>query len=83
MMMHHDMGGAPATSPASGATVRRLIFLRLDSPRSGSTRASIFGIDTARVPQFFADVDIHNLIVLDIQSLGPGTGWGRVPTPMF
>jgi protein-S-isoprenylcysteine O-methyltransferase Ste14 len=83
MMMHHDMGGTSATSPASGGTVRRLIFLRLDSPGSGSTRASIFGINTARVPQFFADVDIHNLIVLDIQSLGPGTGWGRVPTPMF
>jgi len=31
----------------------------------------------------FADVDIHNLILVDIRPLGPGTGWGRVPTPMF
>jgi protein-S-isoprenylcysteine O-methyltransferase Ste14 len=83
MMMHHDMGGPSATSPASGGTVRRLIFLRIESPRSESTRAAIFGINTARVPLFFADVDIHNLILLDIQSLGTGTGWGRVPTPMF
>jgi hypothetical protein len=28
-------------------------------------------------------VDIHNLVITDIQSLGPGTGCGRVPTPMF
>jgi protein-S-isoprenylcysteine O-methyltransferase Ste14 len=83
MMMHHDMGGASPTSSVPGGVVRRLIFLRLDSPRPESTRAFIFGITTTRVPQFYADVDIHNLVLLDIQSLGPGTGWGRVPTPMF
>jgi hypothetical protein len=78
-MTHHAIGGAPAP----GGIVRRLIFLRLDSPRPGNTRAIIFGITTNRVPLFFADVDIHNLVLLDIHSLGPGTGWGRVPTPMF
>ena len=83
MMMHHDMGGASAASTAPGAMVRRLIFLRLDSLRSSSTPGLIFGINTPRVPEFFADVDIHNLILLDIHSLGPGTGWGHVPTPMF
>jgi protein-S-isoprenylcysteine O-methyltransferase Ste14 len=83
MMAHHDMAGGSATSTAPGGMVRRLIFLRLDSPRPGGTRVPVFGIATTRVPQFFADVDFHNLIVLDIQSLGPGTGWGRVPTPMF
>ena len=82
-MTHHAIGGAPATSSAPGGIVRRLIFLRLDSPRLGNTRAIIFGITTSRVPLFFADVDIHNLVLLDIHSLGPGTGWGRVPTPMF
>ena len=70
-------------SSASGDMVRRLIFLRLDSPRSLNTRAAVFGITTARVPLFFADVDMHSLALLDIQALGPGTGWGRVPTPMF
>jgi protein-S-isoprenylcysteine O-methyltransferase Ste14 len=83
VMMHHDMGGTFATSTALGGIVRRLIFLRIDSLRSSSTRGLIFGINTSRVPQFFADVDIHNLILLDIHSLGPGTGWGHVPTPMF
>jgi protein-S-isoprenylcysteine O-methyltransferase Ste14 len=83
MMTHHDMRGTSATSTASGGIVRRLIFLRIISPRSSSTPRFIFGIDTPRVPQFFADMDMHNLILLDIHSLGPGTGWGRVPTPMF
>jgi hypothetical protein len=83
MMMHHAMGAAPATSAAPGGVVRRLIVLRIDSPQPRSTAALIFGINTSRVPQFFADVDIHNLILLDIRSLGPGTGWGHVPTPMF
>jgi protein-S-isoprenylcysteine O-methyltransferase Ste14 len=83
MMMHHDMGDASTTDPAPGGMVRRLIFLRLDSPDPGSGRAHIFGINTSRAPQFFADVDIHNLILLDIHPLDPGTGWGRVPTPMF
>jgi protein-S-isoprenylcysteine O-methyltransferase Ste14 len=83
MMMHHAVGGAPETSTAPGGKVRRLIFVRIDSPQPTSTPALMFGINTTRVPQFFADVDIHNLILLDIEPLGPGTGWGRVPTPMF
>ena len=81
LMMHHSMAGATRTAP--GGIVRRLIFLRVDSSKSMSTPALLFGLNTTRDPQFFADVDIHNLILLDIQPLGPGTGWGRVPTPMF
>lgn len=82
MMMQHDMGAA-VSSPVAGGVVRRLIFLRLDSARPGSTRGFTFGINTTRVPLFFVDVDIHNLVLLGVHSLGPGTGWGRVPTPMF
>jgi protein-S-isoprenylcysteine O-methyltransferase Ste14 len=78
-MMHHDAGGGSAAS----GMVRRLIFLRLDSRRTLDSPAADFGINTARIPQFMADVDMHNLVVRDIQPLGPGTGWGRVPTPMF
>ena len=81
MTSHHGMGGASGS--ASGGMVRRLIFLRLDSPRSSNGSVDVFGITTTRVPLFFADVDMHNLTLLDIQALGPGTGWGRVPTPMF
>jgi protein-S-isoprenylcysteine O-methyltransferase Ste14 len=83
MMMHHDTRGTSEMSAAPGGIVRRFIFLRIDSPGSSSRREFIFAINTPRLPQFFADVDIHNLILLDIHSLGPGTGWGRVPTPMF
>jgi protein-S-isoprenylcysteine O-methyltransferase Ste14 len=82
-MGHHDLRATSGMNPVPGGVVRRLIFLRIDSLQSSSTRGLIFGINTARVPQFFADVDIHNLILLDIHSLGPGTGWGLVPTPMF
>ncbi|MBZ5637846.1 MAG: isoprenylcysteine carboxylmethyltransferase family protein [Acidobacteriia bacterium] len=82
-MMHHDMEGMPASNVAPGGIVRRLIFLRSDSSRPASTPSALFGINGTRVPQFFADVDIHNLVLLDIHPLGPGTGWGRVPTPMF
>jgi hypothetical protein len=82
-MMHHDMAGAPATATAPGGMVRRLIFLRVDAPEAADAPACLFGIDSARVPEFFADVDVHNLIVLGVHPLGPGTGWGRVPTPMF
>jgi hypothetical protein len=82
-MMHHDEGGTPATITAPGGTVRRLIFLGIDAPRSSKTPECIFGINTARSPQFFVDLDMHSLALLDIRSLGPGSGWGRVPTPMF
>jgi protein-S-isoprenylcysteine O-methyltransferase Ste14 len=83
MMMHHHMAGMTETKVASGGVLRRLIFLRIDSPRSNPTRATLFGINVTRAPQFFADVDIHNLVLVEVQPLGPGTGWGRVPTPMF
>jgi len=83
LMMHHAAGEEPTTITAPGGTVRRLIFLDIDAPRSSSTPELIFGINTARAPRFFVDVDIHTLALLDIHSLGPGSGWGRVPTPMF
>jgi protein-S-isoprenylcysteine O-methyltransferase Ste14 len=83
MMMHHNTVGTSAESTAPGGIVRRLIFLRIVAAQSRTTPEIIFGINTTRVPQFFVDVDIHNLILLDIHTLGPGTEWGRVPTPMF
>jgi protein-S-isoprenylcysteine O-methyltransferase Ste14 len=83
LMVHHDLGGASGTGSAPGGVVRRLIFLQIDSPHPGNMGAVTFGIDTTRVPQFFADMDMHNLTLLDIHPLGTGTGWGRIPTPMF
>jgi len=82
-MMHHNGEGMPATITSPAGTVRRLIFLGIDAPRSSDTPELIFGINTARTPRFFVDADMHTLELLDIRSLGPGSGWGRVPTPMF
>jgi hypothetical protein len=83
MLMHHDTGGGPVPVTAPGTIVRRLIFLRIDSPESIGNAGLLFGINAHRVPLFFADVDVHNAAVLEASQLGPGTGWGRVPTPMF
>jgi protein-S-isoprenylcysteine O-methyltransferase Ste14 len=83
-MMHYDGGGTPpARNTGHGGTIRRLIFLDIEGPRSSNTPELIFGINTTRIPQFFVDIDMHSLALLDIHSLGPGTGWGHVPTPMF
>jgi hypothetical protein len=83
MMMHSNEANTSTTIKAPGGTVRRFIFLGIDAPRSSNTPRLIFGINTSRIPHFFADVDMHDMVLLDIHSLGPGTGWGRVPTPMF
>lgn len=48
-----------------------------------SDPSSLFAIGAVRVPLFFIDVDLHTLTLLDVKDLGPGTGWSRVPTPMF
>ena len=81
-MLHHATSGASATpSP----TVRRIIFLRVGNGAdlNGAESSSLFTIGAARVPQFFIDVDMHTRTLLEVRDLGPGTGWGRVPTPMF
>jgi hypothetical protein len=75
------MPGVPA--PAGTGVVRRFIFVRVVSPGAGGDVASLFAINAARVPRFFVDVDVHDLVQLDLKDLGPGTGWGNVPTPMF
>ena len=79
-MMHHSGAGA-----APGFAARRVIFLQVSSAEEGSPAdaGSLFAIGAVRVPKFFVDVDMHELKLLDVKELGPGTGWGRVPTPMF
>jgi hypothetical protein len=83
MMMHHDTGAETKTDAPPDGMTRRLIFLRVDTNGDTGTPESLFSVNAVRVPQFFVDVDIHSLELLQIQDLGPGTGWGRVPTPMF
>jgi hypothetical protein len=81
-MMHHATVGVGA---AASPTVRRIIFLRVANSFDGSASqpSSLFALGAVRAPQFFIDVDMHTLTLLEVRELGPGTGWGRVPTPMF
>ncbi len=81
-MMHHAMPGA-APPASSNGVVRRVIFVRVRSGATGSTAAGLFSINATRTPQFFVDVDVHEATLLEVQDLGPATGWGHVPTPMF
>ena len=78
--MHHEASGSSALA---NATVRRFIFLRIETSQPSPGPDLDFDINVTRIPVFFADIDIPNLKLVDTQSLGPGTGWGRVPTPMF
>lgn len=78
--MHHA-GAAPA---APGVATRRIIFLDVPgAPRGAADPAALFAIGGVRLPRFYVDVDLHALTVLAVHELGPGTGWGEVPTPMF
>ncbi len=82
----HAMHRAAATTvpgTPAGGVIRRLIFLSVETPREEATPAALFAIDTARIPRFLADVDVHGLVLEGIRDLGPGTGWGDVPTPLF
>jgi hypothetical protein len=83
VLMHNDVEGGALPVTAPGSVVRRLIFLHIDSRQSIGDPGRLFGINAHRVPLFFADVNVHSLALLDVHGLGPGTGWGRVPTPMF
>jgi protein-S-isoprenylcysteine O-methyltransferase Ste14 len=83
MTGHAGMEMAMTPGAASGGMVRRLIFLEVGDAATPPGRASVFALDAPRTPLFFADIDVHNLVVQDIRGLPPGTGWGRVPTPMF
>ena len=81
-MMHGATSEKGTLAPSSGM-VRRLIFLRVEAGGSGNARADLFSINAIRTPQFFVDVEMHELALLEVKDLGPGTGWGLVPTPMF
>jgi protein-S-isoprenylcysteine O-methyltransferase Ste14 len=82
-MMHHDPGGGAAARPTGMGTVRRLIFLHVDTRHGSCAPREVFSIGATRTPIFWADIDIHALELQHLQELGPGTGWGRVPTPLF
>jgi hypothetical protein len=81
--MMHGVTVAPGASAEPSPTVRRLIFLRVQTGEATDSPASLFRINATRTPQFFVDVDMHELALLKVKDLGAGTGWGLVSTPMF
>jgi protein-S-isoprenylcysteine O-methyltransferase Ste14 len=81
--MIHGAMVAPGAGAESSPTVRRLIFLRVQTGEATDSPASLFRINATRTPQFFVDVDMHELALLKVKDLGAGTGWGLVPTPIF
>jgi len=78
----HHAGHDRAHVDINGGVVRRLIFLDV-SDSAVSTPYDFFSINAQRTPQFMADVDIHNLKILQLKDLSQDTGWGKLPTPTF
>jgi protein-S-isoprenylcysteine O-methyltransferase Ste14 len=78
--MHASMG---PMAGGGGSMVRRLIFLRVETPTGQHDPAALFAINARRSPLFLADVDMHTLAVHTVRDLPGETGWGRVPTPNF
>jgi protein-S-isoprenylcysteine O-methyltransferase Ste14 len=82
MAGHHAPRDAMSHAGMNG-TVKRLIFFRVETPGGGSRAEDAFAINAERTPLFAADVDVHEARLEGIQMLAAGTGWGRVPTPVF
>jgi len=76
----HGRGVAVVPAPPDGC---HDLGLTVDPRGKSSTPADDFGIDAIRIPRFVSDVDIHTLELKDVRDLPPGTGWGKVPTPIF
>jgi protein-S-isoprenylcysteine O-methyltransferase Ste14 len=84
---HHAMhGGAPmqheAMQGGEDGMVRRLIFLSIENIHVRKP-ADLFSINALRVPQFYLDVELHGMQLLQVKDLPRGSGWGAVPTPVF
>ncbi|MBF0464725.1 MAG: hypothetical protein HQK88_09195 [Nitrospirae bacterium] len=78
--MQHN-GNLAAHSPA-GTVIRKLIFLKIPNAKSIGL-SDMLAINARREPQFMADVDIHNLKLIDLKELSNNTGWGNIPVPTF
>jgi protein-S-isoprenylcysteine O-methyltransferase Ste14 len=79
--MHTGMA-MPGAGGADEAMTRRLIFIGIEGVPVTSP-SDLFAINAVRKPAFMVDVDVHNLKILEVKDLAPGSGWGTVPTPVF
>jgi protein-S-isoprenylcysteine O-methyltransferase Ste14 len=63
---------------------RRVIFIEVSEDNHELTSPfDDFGINLKRTPLFFIDVHLHTGEILALQDTPAGSGWGKVPTPMF
>ncbi len=81
-VMHGGMHMEHQDAGMEGGVVRRLIFLSIEDVEVKEP-SDLFAINALRVPQFMADVEVHNMKLLDVKDLPHGSGWGTVPTPVF
>jgi len=79
---HYHESGAPSGHDMRIGVERRLIFIRISNVII-SRPYDVFSVNAIREPEFFLDIDIHNLKVINFQDLPQNTGWGKVPTPAF
>jgi len=81
---HHAMHNSAhhSANDMGDRVVKRLIFLKIDNAK-GEKPYNAFSINAVRIPSFIADIDIHNLNILELRDLSEETGWGKVPTPVF
>jgi protein-S-isoprenylcysteine O-methyltransferase Ste14 len=82
-MAGHDAPHDATSHAGTSGSVRRLIVFKIETPGGGSRAKDLFAIDANRTPLFAADVDVREARLDRIQTLAAGTGWGRVPTPVF
>jgi len=78
---HAHVHGGPGST--AGGVERRIIFIEVQTTSGQASPSALFSVNAVRRPLFYADVDLHALRLIGVQDLGPGTGWGNVPTPMF
>lgn len=81
--MSHGQHGTSALTPSDSGLVRRMIFLRLEPAPTDNDPAASLDIYRDRIPVFTADVDVHEVQLLEVRDLPESTGWGHVPTPTF
>lgn len=81
--MHRPGGSGMEAESGGSGLIRRMIFLRVETPSGQAAPSDLFAINARRSPIFVADVEIHDLGVQEVRGLPQETGWGRVPTPIF
>lgn len=79
---HHSLHGRTEHHGMSSGVIRRLVFVGVHDIEVEKS-SDVFSMKARRVPEFMADVDLHELRILDTKDLPADTGWGKVPTPIF